>query len=68
MSKCGPSNDHSSRASSDRPIHIPLRVPTIKMVLSATSSFLSSDDPVSHRRPGNGHRFIGREPAVSDER
>ena len=38
MSKCGPVNSQSSRASSDVPIHRPLRVPTINSVRSAMSS------------------------------
>ena len=32
MSKCGPVKLHSSRASSEVPIHSPLRVPTISTV------------------------------------
>ena len=33
MSKCGPVNSQSARASSELPIHSPLRVPTISTVL-----------------------------------
>jgi hypothetical protein len=32
MSKCGPSHFQVSRLSSERPIHSPLRVPTIATV------------------------------------
>ena len=38
MSKCGPVNSQSARASSEVPIHRPLRVPTINSVLSAISA------------------------------
>jgi hypothetical protein len=38
MSKCGPVNSQSCRSSSAVPIHIPLRVPTIRIVLMVTLS------------------------------
>ena len=38
MSKCGPVNSQSCRWSSAVPIHMPLRVPTIRIVLMVTLS------------------------------
>ncbi len=40
MSKWGPLNSHSSRASSDLPTHSPLRVPTITIVSGMSPSLL----------------------------
>ena len=38
MSKCGPVNSQSRRSSSAVPIHMPLRVPAIRIVLMVSLS------------------------------
>jgi hypothetical protein len=44
MLKCGPVHSKDERAPSERPIHSPLRVPTITTVSVMTGVLLGLDD------------------------